>query len=208
MIDPHSDADIEILSRRQAYRGFARIDLLELRHRLHSGAWGPRIERELYDRGHVAAVLPYDPAADRIVLLRQFRIGAHAAGFPAWQTEAVAGMIGAGETAEEVARREAREEAGLVVTDLEPVAHYLSSPGASSESVMLFCGRTDASRAGGIHGLAGEHEDIAVTTHATRDIPDLLVDPAASNGLTLIGLQWLLIHRERLRRQWTIGGAT
>jgi ADP-ribose pyrophosphatase len=205
MTTRHDESDIEILSRQTAYRGFARIDLLELRHRLHTGGWSPRIERELYERGHAVAVLPYDPVADRIVLLQQFRIGAYAAGFPSWQLEAVAGMIGTGETPEQVARREAREEAGLEISALEPIARYLSSPGASSESVTLFCGRTDASAAGGIHGLADENEDIAIRAHAAADIPALLADPAAANGLTVISLQWLLINRDRLRRQWTAG---
>jgi ADP-ribose pyrophosphatase len=97
-------------------------------------------------------VLPYDPATDRIVLVEQFRIGAYAAGFPSWQLEAIAGMLAPGETPEQVVRREAREEADLDISALEPVARYLSSPGLS-ESVTLFCGRTDARAAGGIHGL-------------------------------------------------------
>jgi ADP-ribose pyrophosphatase len=202
MSEDTDEGGIEIVSRSGAYRGFARIDVLRLRHRLHTGGWSPTIERELYERGHVAAVLPYDPSSDRIVLIRQFRIGAYAAGFPAWQIEAIAGMIGPGEIPEQVAIREAREEAQLHISALEPVAHHLSSPGASSETVTLFCGRTDASNAGGVHGLDSEHEDIAVATYQASAIPALLVDPAASNGLTVIALQWLLLNRDSVRSRW------
>lgn len=199
------DSDVEIIEQRRVHSGFARLDILTLRHRLHEGGWSKPFERELYDRGHAVAVLPYDPIADRIVLVRQFRIGAYAADFPPWQVEAIAGMLKPGETPKEVARREALEEANLDIGALEPIAHYLSSPGASSESVTLFCGRADVRGAGGIHGLCDENEDIAIETFAVADIPALLADYAASNGLTLIALQWLLLNRDRLRRVWASG---
>ena len=196
------DSDVEILEQRQVHSGFARLDVLTLRHRLHEGGWSKPFERELYDRGHAVAVLPYDPVADRIVLVQQIRIGAYAADFPPWQLEAIAGMLKPGETPDAVARREALEEADLEIGALEPIAHYLSSPGASSESVTLFCGRADVSAAGGIHGLRDENEDIAIKLFAVNDIPALLADRAASNALTVIALQWLLLHRDRLRRSW------
>jgi ADP-ribose pyrophosphatase len=202
------DSDVEIIEQRRVHNGFAHLDVLTLRHRLHEGGWNKPFERELYDRGHAVAVLPYDPVADRIVLVRQFRIGAYAADFPPWQREAIAGMLKPGEAPEEVARREALEEANLEIGALEPIAHYLSSPGASSESVTLFCGRADVRGAGGIHGLRDENEDIAIDTFAVADIPALLADRAASNGLTLIALQWLLLNRDRLRRVWTSGDFT
>lgn len=201
------DSDVEIIEQRRVHSGFARLDVLTLRHRLHQGGWSKPFERELYDRGHAVAVLPYDPVADRIVLVRQFRIGAYAADFPPWQREAIAGMLKSGETPEEVARREALEEANLEIGALEPIAHYLSSPGASSESVTLFCGRADVRGAGGVHGLRDENEDIAIETSAVADIPALLADRAASNGLTYIALQWLLLNRDRLRRSWVSEGS-
>ncbi len=207
MTNRFDEGHVEVLEQQQAYRGFARLDVLTLRHRLHEGGWSQPFERELYERGHSVAVLPYDPVTDRIVLVEQFRIGAHAAGFPSWQLEAIAGMLAPGETPERVARREAREEADLDIGALEPIAHYLSSPGASSESVTLFCGRTDARAVGGIHGLREENEDIAIRTFPASDIPSLLADPAASNALTVISLQWLWLHRERLQRLWTGGTA-
>ncbi|MEX1109239.1 MAG: NUDIX domain-containing protein [Dongiaceae bacterium] len=194
--------NVEILTREPVYSGFARIERLALRHRLHKGGWSATIDRELYDRGHVAAVLPYDPLADRIVLLCQFRVGGWATGFPTWQVEAVAGMIDKGETPEQVAIREAREEAGLEITALVPMLRYLSTPGASSETVALFCGRTDASNAGGLHGLVDEHEDIEVFTRPVSDIPALLTDPACANALTVIAMQWLLLNHEQLRSSW------
>ncbi|MEX0808045.1 MAG: hypothetical protein WD044_04900 [Dongiaceae bacterium] len=101
---------------------------------------------------------------------------------------------------EQVAIREAREEAGPALTALGPMLRYLSGPGAPSESAALFCGRTDTS--GGIPGLADEQEDIEVFTRPVADIPALLTDPGCANRLTVIALQWLLLNRESSRASW------
>src|SRR3546814_15029769 len=68
--------------------------------------------REVFERGHAAAVLLYDPARDRVVLIEQFRPGAYAAGFEPWLIQIVAGIIEEGETTESVVCREAEEAAG------------------------------------------------------------------------------------------------
>lgn len=47
-----------------------------------------------------------------------------------WLLEMVAGMIEEGESVEDVARREAIEEAGLIVKRTKPVLSFLASPGA------------------------------------------------------------------------------
>ncbi len=54
------------------------------------------------------------------------------------------GMVDANETPEQTARREATEESGCEVAELNPIAHYYSSPGGTSEHVHLFVGRTNA----------------------------------------------------------------
>jgi len=66
----------------------------------------------------------------------------------------------------------------------------------------LFVGRVTRSGAGGIHGLADEHEDLLV--HAIpRDRAIAMLDAGdIDNGHTLIALQWLARHGDTLRRQW------
>jgi len=196
------ESDVEILAVEPGYQGYGRIDTYKLRHRLHDGRWGPPIEREVYDRGHVGAVLPYDPARDVVVLIEQFRIGAHLAGLPSWQTEAVAGMIDRDETPEAVARREAVEEAGIEVGTLVPICRYMVSPGAITERVSLFCGKVDSRSAGGVHGLPEEGEDIKVEVVPVERLPQRLADGSIGNALTIIAVQWLLLHRDRLRQEW------
>ncbi len=194
--------DVEILGRSEQYKGYFRINRYRLRHRLYAGGWSGELQRELFERGHAVGVLPYDPAANSIVLIEQFRIGALVAGMDPWLTEVVAGIIEEGEASEEVARRETREEAGIEVMDLMPICRYLVSPGGSSESVILYCGRVDSRGAGGIHGLAAEHEDIRVEVAPYAEAMRRLEEGRFTNAISIIALQWLALHRDRVRAAW------
>jgi len=200
-----NDTDFTIIEKSTLFQGFFRIDRYRFRHKLFAGGWSEEIDREVFERGHAVAVLPYDPAADAVVLLRQFRIGAAAACMPAWQTEIVAGVIDHGETTEDVARREAEEEANCKLLDLVPIARYLVSPGGTSESVQVYCGRVDSRGVGGIHGLPHEHEDIEVEVVPFAEARARLLAGDFTNSPTIIALQWLLLNREDLRRRW-LGG--
>ncbi len=201
-----TDDDIDIRAREAVFEGYFRVDRYRLRHRLHEGGWSGEMMREVFERGHVVGVLPYDPVRDEVVLIEQFRIAAHAAGRPAWLTEVVAGIVEPGEGAEEVARRETLEEAGIEVLELLPIADYQSSPGAVSEAVQLFCARVDASEAGGVHGLDHEHEDIRVFTVPVAEALEMVRRPGGvSNAITLIALQWLALNHEDLRGRWAGG---
>lgn len=196
-------ADVEIVERRTSYQGYFRIERFRLRHRLFAGGWTGEVMRELFERGHAAAVLPYDPQRDSVALLEQFRIGAYAAGRPPWVIEIVAGIIEPGETPEDVVRREAVEEAGVSLTALEPVHRVLASPGGTSETCMIYCGRADLGKAGGIFGLAAEHEDIRVLVLTADEAFALLAAGRVENATAVIALQHLALHRDRLRRQWS-----
>jgi ADP-ribose pyrophosphatase len=162
----------------------------------------PPITRELIEKGDVSAVLLYDPALDRVVLIEQFRVGALRDPDGPWMLEVVAGLIEAGESAEDVARREAMEEAGCAVLELVPIATFYPSPSKTTERSFLFCGRVDASGAGGVHGLAHEGEDIRVVPLDASEALRLLDSGRLNSALPLIALQWLALNRERLRDGW------
>ena len=68
--------------------------------------------------------------------------------------------------------------------------------------MFLFCGRVDATAAGGVHGLAEEHEDIRVVVKTLAELEALLDAGAIESGHTLISLYWLLTHRDHLRHLW------
>ncbi len=194
---------VEIIDKTQRYKGFFEIVSYRFRHRLFAGGWSAELRREVFERGHAVGVLPYDPVADAVVLIEQFRIGALVAGMPAWQTEIVAGIIEEGEQNEDVARRETAEEAGATVGELIPICRYLVSPGGASESVQLYCGRVDSrGLGGGIHGLADEHEDVRVEVQSVDDALAVLAAGKIGNAVTIIALQWLALNRDRLRAAW------
>jgi ADP-ribose pyrophosphatase len=197
-----TDRKIEILAQKPVFEGYFRIDRYRLRHSLHEGGMSEEITREVFERGHATAVLPFDPIRDEVVLIEQFRIGAHAAGKNPWLTEIVAGIIEVGETAEGVARREVGEETGLDVMALWPMAEYLVSPGGASEQVSLFLGQVDATNAGGIHGLDHEAEDIRVFALPYREAAGLLDQGQVGNAMTLIALQWLRLHHDEVVNEW------
>jgi ADP-ribose pyrophosphatase len=199
-----SHPDVEILGVETTARRYLRLDTFRFRHRVFSGRWSGTRDYEVVRRGEAVAVVLYDPVRGEVVLIEQFRLPALLAGRSPWQLEAVAGLIDAeGESAAAVALREAQEEAGLTpLGELVAIQRYLPSVGASDECVHLFCGRVDAAAAGGVHGLADEHEDIRVVVKTLVEIETLLDAGAIESGHTLVALYWLLRHREALRRRW------
>ena len=200
-----TDRDFQLIEKSTLFQGYFRIDLYRFRHRLFAGGWSGEVRREVFERGHAVVVLPYDPARDAVVMIEQFRIGAAAADMAMWQLEVIAGIIDEGETPEEVARREAQEEALCEILDLLPIYHYLASPGGTSESVRLFCGRVDSRGLGGIHGLPEEHEDIRVEVVPFAEARARLEGGRIGNAPTIIALQWLLLNRDSLRQRWSGG---
>lgn len=196
------DARVEVNDRQECYRGFFRMEKYRLRHRLYNGQMSSEIERELFERGHAAAVLLYDPFRDEVVVLEQFRIGALEVEGGPWLLEIVAGMIEPGETAEAVIRRESEEEAGCTVGELEFICDYLVSPGGTSERIALYCGRVDASGVGGVHGLDEEDEDILVRAVPFDEAWQWLQTGQINSASPIIALQWLFMHRVALRQRW------
>ena len=163
---PEADEDafveVELIETTVGYSGFFRLDMHRLRHRRFDGRMSEVITREVLERGNAVAVLPYDPRRDEVLLIRQFLPGAYFGGHPPRPLQIIAGMVGVGESEEDVARREAVEEAGCRIGRLERAHAFLPTPGGSSERVVVFCAEADLSSAGGVHGLAEEHEDIRV----------------------------------------------
>jgi len=198
----YAEGDVRIERIETAFQGFFRIQRYRFRHTLFAGGWSGEIVRELFERGHAAAVMPYDPWLDRLVMIEQFRVGAlHLDGGP-WLKEFVAGMIEPGETSEGVVIREADEEAGCRIDRLEPICDYLVSPGGTSEMISLYCGRTDSSGLGGLHGLAEENEDIRASVVSADEAFEMLSGGEFMAATPIIAVQWLQRHRDRLRREW------
>ena len=196
--------DVHVLSKHALHEGFWRVHQLRLNHALFSGGLSAPMVRELCIRQDAVAVLLYDPKHQRIALVEQFRVGMIGRKQSPWLLELVAGMMDkTGEDVEAVARRETHEEAGLVIEDLEHVCEYYVSPGGSCERLTVLCGKVNLRDVnGGLFGVAQEHEDIRLHVLPVQEVMTLLNQGVINNAMTIIALQWLQLHAERLNRQW------
>ncbi|KAA8695342.1 putative ADP-ribose pyrophosphatase, NUDIX family [Pseudomonas syringae pv. helianthi] len=193
----------ETIKRENCFKGFYKLDKLHVRHELFAGGMSKEISRELFVRHDAVCVLPYDAKRDEVVLIEQFRVGAMKKTSNPWLIELVAGLIDKDEQPEEVAHREAEEEAGLTFEALWPITKYFPSPGGSDEFVHLFLGRCSSDGAGGLHGLESEGEDIRVTVWSFDDALQAMKDGTIKNASTIIALQWLALNRAEIRGLWS-----
>lgn len=196
-------SDVDIRSRETVFRGFFRMDKLLLSHPRFDGTTMPEFTRELFVRGDATCVLPYDPDRDEVVLLEQFRLGAVGRDQSPWLLELVAGMNEEGEKPEEVAHREAEEEAGLSFDRLEKICEYLVSPGGTTEMVYLYAGQVSTANAGGLYGLDHEHEDIRAHVFSASEAFNMIRDGRINNAAAIMAIQWLQLNRDRLRAEWS-----
>ncbi len=194
----------ELIKKTVLSNGFFPLILCKVRHTLFAGGMSRPFTREVLFRAPVAAVLPYDPVRDTVVLIEQFRAGKLLSGSAdPWMIEVVAGIIEDGETPEAMVRREAVEEAGCQIGEMEALPGFYTSAGGSTEYAHLFCGRVDSSGVGGIHGLDDEDEDIRVLVEPTDRALERLAHGEIDSAIAIVSLQWLALNRARLRAQWT-----
>ena len=189
-------------ARREPYARFFAVEEYDLAFRQFDGGLGPVVTRAVFVSGDAVTVLPYDPLRDRVLVVEQFRSGPFGRGDAnPWQLEAIAGRIDAGETAEEAARREAVEEAGLTLGALEKVAEYYPTPGICAEflySYVAICELPDGSA--GVFGVEGEAEDIRGHLIGFSDLMALVASGEVGNAPLILTALWLQRERARLRR--------
>lgn len=160
------------------------------------------MRREIFEIGHVAALVPYDPDRELLVLQRQFRMGAHVQREHALLVEIAAGLMEDGEDAATAAIRETEEELGITPRDLIAGPIFMPSTGWLGETAHLFCGRVDASRLPAHAGAAGETEftePFAITPETALKALD---EGRIRNGFTVIGLLWFARQRTNIRKSW------
>ncbi|HEX4259665.1 MAG TPA: NUDIX domain-containing protein [Acetobacteraceae bacterium] len=202
----HPDAIVQ--SEETVWNGRFPLQVVRFRHRRFDGTMsGPRTW-EMWRRGPAAAMLPYDPAADAVVLIEQFRLPALAAGLDPVMVELPAGLCDPGEAPADAIARELREEMGLTATRTERIGQFLLTPGGSDECCTLFAGcvtapSADAGGIAGTAGLAAEQEDIRLRVHPAASAIDAALAGAYANSVTAIALLWFAAMRDRLRREWS-----
>lgn len=195
-------ADVTILKKESLYKGFFSLNRYHFTHTLFDGGTSEVVMREVFERGHAVAVLPYDPILDELVLVEQFRFPALETNDKPWLIEVVAGIIEEGEDLEEVCHREAQEEAGISLSHLTKMNSYLASPGACTERIHVYLAKVDASTASGIHGLENEAEDIKVLRVPFKQAVDWLNEGKIDNSTAIIALQWLMLNKQKVLSDW------
>lgn len=193
----------KILSQRTVFDGYHRLDIVSLQPKsLKHDGWAEKMEREVLICNRVASALLYIPETDEILLNQQFRVGALLAGASdPFLFECAAGAIDDGETPEDAARREALEETGCKVTDLESLGVVYSSPGCLSEAFHLFIGRIEKA-AHGIYGMEEEGEEIKTHLLPAGDVIRMLDEGRITNATTALVLNWFARNKDKLRQKW------
>lgn len=196
----------KIISRKLEFEGWHRLETVLCQPRsLKSDGWASPLQREVYYCGTAVVGLLYLPETDQILLNEQFRVGVLMAGDDhPWLYECCAGMIDEGEEPEAALKREAMEETGSEILDIEFIGKAYPSPGGSEEKFLLYCARIDKPEPGH-YGLEEEGEEIKTHLFSAADAIGMLDAGRITNAATLICLHWFARHHARLREKWSGG---
>jgi nudix-type nucleoside diphosphatase (YffH/AdpP family) len=167
---------------------FSKLDY-ELRHA--DGSW-KKHERNLFRRPDAAVLLPYDAKRGKVLLTRQFRLGAYMNDKTPSLLEAAAGTIDPGEAPDVCMIREAMEEMGLRVDAIRLLFEGFVSPAASTEKLYYFVAPyAPEARVAAGGGLEDEGEDIEVIEADFAEVLREAETGSIRDGKTLTLLYWL-----------------
>jgi len=152
-------------------------------------------QRETYDHGNGATILLYDVDRRTVLLSRQFRYPVYANDHPdGMLIETAAGLLDGEEPATAI-RREAAEELGVDVGEVEPVFDVYMSPGSVTERIHFFAAPyTPHSRVGDGGGLAEDGEDIEVLELAFESALAMIESGRIADAKTIMLLQWAALR--------------
>ncbi|PLW74911.1 NUDIX domain-containing protein [Cohaesibacter celericrescens] len=181
------------------YRGFVKLSECQLEY-THSDGERRVMTREIHDHGHAICVLPVDRDRHVALLVRQLRAGLVANKEPdPMLLEVAAGLIDEGESAEGAALREAEEELGFRINELQFVSSFYASPGILTEKVHGFLASytlDDRVHEGG--GLDHEDEDIIVEEIALDELGEAVLEGRLRDSKTILLIQYLMLAEPEL----------
>jgi len=185
---------VEIETQQRIYDGFFKLDQVILSHERFDGTMSPRQAILNLERGDAVGVLLHDVQRDVLIFAEQFRYAAYERTGQGWILDIVAGMVEEGESAEQVARCEAMEEAGYRLEELEFIATFFVSPGGTTERIHLFYAPLSApqrlSEGGGI-----DNEDIRLVELPFDEAWAGVQNGRICDAKTIVAVQWLRLRR-------------
>ena len=162
--------------------------------RRRDGRWELQ-QRETYDRGNGATILLYDAGRTTVLLTRQFRFPAYVNDHPdGMLIETAAGLLD-DDDAETAIRREASEELGVRIGELQHIFDVYMSPGSVTERLHFYAApyvQSDRTAPGG--GLIEDGEDIEVLEIPFSAALEMIADGHIADGKTIMLLQWAALH--------------
>lgn len=195
-----SRADVVVDRQNQPYTEYFAVKEYLVRHKTYSGDLTAPLERAVFMAVDAVTVLPYDPVRDRILLVEQFRSGPFGRGDPhPWLLEPIAGRIEPGDTPEETAHKEAKEEAGLRLNKLHRIGEYYPSTGCFAEYLVSYIGIADLPDGSeGLHGVDDEGEDIRTHLLSRSEFLAGIEAGEMPDGPLILSAYWLELNRARL----------
>ncbi len=186
--------DLAITGRHRTFSGWNTVDELIVAVTGDDGV-PVELKREVIDHGHAVAVLPVDPVRRMAMLVRQWRPPLLETDDDPFLLEACAGLIDEGETPEQAMHREAEEELGIRLENLEACGRTIMSPGCLTETVGLYLATyNEAGRISDGGGLAHEGEEIEIVEMPLDDLFSLACSNVLLDAKTLILIQMLKLR--------------
>lgn len=195
---PQAESRIRINSVETLSENWGTLKKTVFDYRRRDGSWETQT-RETYDRGNGAAIIPYDPDRDTVLLVRQFRFAAYVTGHDEPLIEACAGLLDADDP-ETAIRREAEEELGYRLRDVRFLFSPFVTPGSVTERLWFYAASyTPGDRVSDGGGHPDEGEDIEVLEMPLDEALRAITDGRIMDAKTIILLQHLQLERERNR---------
>jgi nudix-type nucleoside diphosphatase (YffH/AdpP family) len=170
------------------------------RYRGDDGEWVTQT-RETYDRGNGATILLYDAARRTVLLTRQFRYPVYVNDHPdGMLIETAAGLLDDDDPLTAI-RREAEEETGVRVDEVQHVFDVYMSPGSVTERLHFFAAGYDgANREGDRGGLVEEGEEIEILEYDIDEALSMIRAGSIQDAKTIMLLQWAVLDGPFARR--------
>ncbi len=180
-----------ILGKKTEYEQWFTVEKATLRVETFAGNGNTMdVQRYEFKRPHVVAALVHLRDTQEIALVKQFRYSSREQ-TDGWILEVVAGLIEAGENAEQACVREVIEESGYRPERMVKLMSFYTSPGFSNQLTHLYVAQTLSTMkvegAGG--GLAAEGEDIETLLFSLDEAKALLSENKLVDAVTILALQ-------------------
>lgn len=147
-------------------------------------------------KGDAVCVTLYDKVTDCFMLIRQFCTPAamNENEHDPWLLQTVAGHIDKGETPEQAAIRETKEESDLDCDEVVFMAQGFTSPGISTEIHYHFLAKFDSTKVDVTKSYGLEDEDIQLVVIPRSEALGMIQRQEIRNSNAIIGITMALLH--------------